>query len=184
VLVAQSPAALEGASVSVSPHGHTATRAAEPLPARVAEESAAEAFATRLAAAAAHEREELLVDYVRRHIAALLRLESPERIDRRGRLMDLGLDSLMAVELRSRLGRGLALDEPLPATLIFDCPTVDAITELLQRRLQPGAPAEADVAVPVAAFVDSTTPDLDALTDEEVEARLLARLASLEGRAP
>ena len=79
----------------------------------------------------APEQHEELVELVRRDIANLLGMPSPEDISRRGRLIDLGLDSLMAVELRDRISRALNLQEPLPATLVFDHPTVDAIAEYL-----------------------------------------------------
>jgi acyl transferase domain-containing protein/SAM-dependent methyltransferase len=196
VLMAQAPLApVVGAEVTATAEASGANGAAA-FRARTAQEDAAAAFAARLAAAAPHEREDLLVEYVRNHIAALLRLDSPQGIERRGRLMELGLDSLMAVELRSRLSRGLTLAEPLPATLIFDFPTVDAIAGLLSRLLEPAAAeaagsgltrveaTTADPAVPVGAvFSSAATDDLDSLTDEEVEARLLARLESLEERS-
>jgi acyl transferase domain-containing protein/SAM-dependent methyltransferase len=144
--------------------------------------AAADAFAARLSAASPHEREDLLLEYVRDHIAALLRLDAPQAIDRRSRLMELGLDSLMAVELRSRLSRGLTLPEPLPATLIFDYPTVDAITALLCRLL--AVPAEKpEAAAADARVAPHSAESLAALTDEEVEARLLARLQMIPERA-
>src|SRR5690606_12289225 len=64
------------------------------------EPDAAVEFARRVAAAAPQEREALLVEFVRDQIRKLLRLDPGEPIDRRRRLMELGLDSLMAVELR------------------------------------------------------------------------------------
>jgi acyl carrier protein len=185
VLVAQAPLGSVGPACDVTVHGATRADGAGTDSSRAGHDAPAADFAALLAAAAEHEREDRLVDYVRRHIAALLRLDSPDRIDRRGRLMELGLDSLMAVELRSRLGRGLALAEPLPATLIFDYPTVESITALLQRLLQPATPAEATAAVPLPSpYQPVPAEDLDALTDEEVEARLVARLESIEGRTP
>lgn len=47
---------------------------------------------------------------------------------RRG-LRDVGLDSLMAVELRNALQR--MAERPLPATLLFDHPTVEALSGYL-----------------------------------------------------
>jgi acyl transferase domain-containing protein/thioesterase domain-containing protein/acyl carrier protein len=71
---------------------------------------------------------------------ALVRAESgkvvggdPARLDAARPLAELGLDSLMAVELRNGLAR--ALGRALPATLLFDHPTVAALVDALDAEL-------------------------------------------------
>ena len=61
----------------------------------------------------ADERRANLVDFVLLQVAQVLRMGSSQRPSRRSRLMDLGIDSLMAVELRNRLGTALELPEPI-----------------------------------------------------------------------
>jgi len=56
-------------------------------------------------------------------------LSQPGTIDPRRPLHELGLDSLAALELRNRLGR--LVGAVLNASLLFDYPTVDALTEHL-----------------------------------------------------
>ena len=71
-----------------------------------------------------------LVQLVREECADVLDL-TPGQVPERTPLSDLGLDSLMAVELRNLLGTALELSEPLPATLVFDYPTVVAVADFL-----------------------------------------------------
>src|SRR5690606_19365238 len=82
-------------------------------------ENIAAQFALTLQDALPDERHDLLVDYVRQGVIRVLRLEATQIPDSHSRLLDMGLDSLMALELRSFLNSGLKLPESLPATLIF-----------------------------------------------------------------
>jgi hypothetical protein len=130
----------------------------------------------RLREALPAERHQVLVEFVARHVAAVLRLDDAGAVGSRERLMDLGLDSLMAVELRTRLALGLGLSSGLPATLVFDHPTADAIA----RFLLPAAVVEAPP--PAAAPVEAAAPaaTVEGLSDDEVMDLLLKKLESLE----
>lgn len=62
--------------------------------------------------------------YVRKQIAKVLGT-SPDCIALEQKLIDLGLDSLMSIELKNSLQLSLGLS--LPSTLFFDYPTLEAI---------------------------------------------------------
>ena len=95
------------------------------------------------------EREGALLTWVSEEVAAVLGLAGPAAVPGDRPLKELGLDSLMAVELRNQLSA--RAQTPLPATLAFDYPTPKAIAELLLRR------AFADLDVARAAAVPGRT---------------------------
>ena len=86
-------------------------------------------WAEELRKFAPHEREEAVRKMVCAEVARVLSMggESVAKEDRP--LKELGLDSLMAVELRNALGRHVG--KTLPATLAFDYPTPTSITKYL-----------------------------------------------------
>jgi acyl transferase domain-containing protein/NADPH:quinone reductase-like Zn-dependent oxidoreductase/NAD(P)-dependent dehydrogenase (short-subunit alcohol dehydrogenase family)/acyl carrier protein len=73
-----------------------------------------------------------LIEWLRQQVAGVLRLDS-ERVPQDKTLRSLGLDSLMALELRNRLERNLRLK--LSATLVWNYPTITAIAAHLESRL-------------------------------------------------
>jgi SAM-dependent methyltransferase len=153
--------------------GHAAEPEPEALP--------ADDLMLRLREALPDERKEILLDLVRGHVVGVLRLDADEAPDRKARLMDLGVDSLMAVELRGRLSLSLNLERKLPATLIFDYPTIEAITDYLLRDVLVLDQPEASVSAAESAKpLPTTSVDIDNLTDEQVEAMLLAKLKKMK----
>jgi acyl transferase domain-containing protein len=158
-----------------------APRAAEPVPAAGARTLAAEqaeALHQRVLDALPDDRHELLGDFVRDRVMRVLKLDRAHPPGRNDRLMDLGFDSLMAVQLRNQLGAGLKLDKPLAATVMFDHPTIDALaSHLLDRLALPEASIVPDTAVSATpASAPLGVQAVAAMSDAEIEALLLSRL--------
>ncbi|WP_409234484.1 SDR family NAD(P)-dependent oxidoreductase [Streptomyces sp. PA5.6] len=123
---------------------------------RVASEGLADgALAARLAGLDEDGRLELLTGVVREYVAAVLGHGSASRVSVDVAFKDLGFDSLTAVELRNRLSA--ACDVRLPATLIFDHPTPQALAAHLCTRL--GGPTVAPAMPAPAARPAATTDD-------------------------
>ena len=93
------------------------------------------AWAQELAALPSARRLEAVVEIVRAEVARAVALAGPERVVKDRPLSELGLDSLMAVELRNALGKRAGTT--LPATLAFDYPTPAAIAKYLLEKVLP-----------------------------------------------
>jgi NADPH:quinone reductase-like Zn-dependent oxidoreductase/acyl carrier protein len=79
------------------------------------------------------ERAKRVAAFVRAEIGAVLGLDASFVVDPQQGLRDLGIDSLMSIEVRNRLQAGLG--QPLPSTVVFDYPTVQALIDLIEQRL-------------------------------------------------
>jgi len=196
VLARVEGAPASGAGVSATPSatevGHDAT-APVAGPDRAA---ALTAWRARLDDALPAEREEVLRDLVRERVMAILRLAADQAPGPGDRLLDLGFDSLMAVQLRGQIGEALGLARPLPATLLFDHPTIADMAVYLSERLSPDAGAapgpapdapgtprdsagrEGAGSTGARSVPEGRAAEVAAMSDDEVEAMLMQRLGN------
>jgi 3-oxoacyl-(acyl-carrier-protein) synthase/acyl carrier protein len=108
---------------------------------RRSESKPASALTAELKGVPAQKRRGFVQQHVRQQVGQVLGLEAGFAIGDDQGLRDLGMDSLMAVELRNRLQTSVG--RPLPSTLAFDCPTIDALTSYLMSNILALADASA-----------------------------------------
>ena len=94
-------------------------------------------------------REELLVSFLQQELQAVLRL--PATPESTVGFFDLGMDSLMAVELRNRLNRAFADQYVVPNTVVFDYPDIASLARHLAGELGGAGSAPAPEAPPAPA---------------------------------
>ncbi|MBI5722133.1 MAG: type I polyketide synthase [Burkholderiales bacterium] len=154
-------------------------------------EAAGATLRALLAGLAPRARRDKLATLVRTELAAVLGLAGPQEVDPARGFFDLGLDSLMAVQLRRRLGR--LTGAALPSTTTFNHPTAAALAEHLLEGLSPPDDATA-AAAPNATWPAASTPApagateppeaVESLSDDEVRRALMAELEGLGEAAP
>ncbi|MEU9609901.1 beta-ketoacyl reductase, partial [Streptomyces sp. NPDC048057] len=131
-----------------------------------------------LAEAPETDRPRLTLHLIRTTIAEVLGHPPNQLVPTDRGLLDLGLDSLTAVELRNRLSAKTGLR--LPTTLLFDHPTAAALAAHLHAELGASMPGGAATAL---ARLDELEDLFDrAPLDEEALGRVTARLASVLSR--
>jgi phthiocerol/phenolphthiocerol synthesis type-I polyketide synthase B len=125
----------------------------------------------RLAAAEPAERRRILTELVTHAVSRVLKV-APARLDPRRTLGDMGLTSLLAIELRNRLEA--ALSRPLSATLAWNYPTIEAMAAHL---LDDAEAATLPEPVPAESAMPAALADVAAMSEE---AALLALLTQPE----
>ena len=118
--------------------------------------------------------------YVQQQVALVTGSSTPNTIDVQQGLFEMGLDSLMSVELKNRLENGLG--QTLPSTLTFNYPTVAELAGYLEERLEANQvkvdetePAPVPAAAPTVAETQ-TADEIDDLSEDELADLLAKRL--------
>ncbi len=124
-------------------------------------------FRTELADCDSAQRHRMLTEHVCTLIAQAMGLSSPQLLDRSAGFFQSGMNSLMSVALRRSLSDSIG--EELPASVIFDYPTVDALIGYLAARLPETAGAEE--------AATGAADDYDDLAEDELLAQLSERLS-------
>jgi acyl transferase domain-containing protein/aryl carrier-like protein len=128
-----------------------------------------------LVSAEAEKRRELLEAYLQEQIAKVLRIPAT-RVDLHKSLMNMGLDSLMALELKNRVELSLAID--LPVTNLIKGPTIaELATELLgQLTIKSESPESSDEH---SGKITDALKEIEQLSDDEARAILIEKERSL-----
>jgi acyl carrier protein len=115
--------------------------------------------------------------HVQNHIARVLRVPVSQ-IDADMPLRTLGLDSMMAVELRDHLEASLGVT--LSATVVWSYPTLQQLAVNLLERIDPAAPSpDQPITSPAAAFV---ADEFAGLTEDQLASLLSTDLRALDER--
>jgi NAD(P)-dependent dehydrogenase (short-subunit alcohol dehydrogenase family)/acyl carrier protein len=124
----------------------------------------------KILSASTADREQLLSLHIKECARQVLSLDPGATIHDRVPLQDIGLDSLMALEMRNGLAQSLALT--LSAGLLFNYPTVQELTDHLLALL----PVTDESPAKTAVGKNEDLAALDAMSDEEAELLLLEEL--------
>ncbi|XVV05206.1 SDR family NAD(P)-dependent oxidoreductase [Actinosynnema sp. CA-248983] len=134
------------------------------------------AFKDELARQSGPQRRHTALEMVKAQAATVLGHSSANAVEPNKPFTELGFDSLTAVEFRNRLKAATGLK--LPATMVFDYPTANALTDFLLAEL---APAEVDPAEALLGELDGFERSLAGAgeLDDAVKARITERLQAV-----
>jgi acyl carrier protein len=136
----------------------------------------------QLEATVPNKRKTLLLNHIRQKAAGVLSVNNANTIDIHQPLQSMGLDSLMAVELRNNLGQSVEM--PLSATLLFEYSTISELADYLAREVFMLDAAQTNTGEPDVKAQPSTTSSgdsasLENLSDDELAAMLKNKLGQI-----
>ncbi|MDP5336970.1 MAG: SDR family NAD(P)-dependent oxidoreductase [Nodularia sp. (in: cyanobacteria)] len=126
------------------------------------------------------QRENLLVEHLTNEIKQVLGLPASHVLKLRQGLFDMGMDSLMAVELKNRLQKNFK--KVLPATLLFDYPSVEALTAYISQEVMGWFPEKSPVgtvSINEQQLIDPELTELETVSEDELSSLLTDEMAEI-----
>jgi myxalamid-type polyketide synthase MxaB len=135
-----------------------------------------DALVHELEALPPEKRQSRLESRINDHVTRVLGFDESEPPDIHRPLMELGLDSLMAVELGNLVSRTVGV--ALPPTILFDYPTIEALAGYLLAQLLPTDEVD-DAGGDPGGQRELIVAEVETLSDDEAEALINESLAKL-----
>jgi acyl carrier protein/short-subunit dehydrogenase len=128
------------------------------------------------------DRQEFLMSYIQSQVLQVLGMESANLPERDRGFSEMGIDSLMAVEIKNRLEKDLEI--PLPTTIVLEYPTIQGLArhlmaellgKLTTEEIEPSKKETSNISLS-----EIELSKIEELTGEDIEAAITEELAALE----
>jgi len=159
------------------------SKKASKAPAKAGAEARKVSLADQLREIKPKDRRAFIVEHVRQQVARVISVPDPAALDIRQGLFEMGLDSLMSVELKGRLEA--SVEQPLPSTLTFNYPTIADLARYLDESVlaAASAPESAAPAIeppPAEPASEPPAKETDDMSEDDLAALLAAKLSKLQ----
>ncbi|MDJ0573937.1 MAG: type I polyketide synthase, partial [Xenococcaceae cyanobacterium MO_234.B1] len=126
------------------------------------------------------QRQKLLIIYIQEQLVEVLKFEPSQRLNPQQGFFEMGIDSLMTIELKNKFEQDLGCS--LPSTLFFKYPTLESLAEyLVSKLIKSDVTQVSDVqsqAEEEAIELTNIVNDVEQISEAEAEELLLAKLAT------
>lgn len=123
------------------------------------------------------DRKPFLIAFLQTEIAVLMGLSSSQIIEPQQGFFQLGMDSLMAIELKNKLETGLG--KSISSTSAFNYPNIEALAQYLLEEVVCLEKADLNLSSQKEELTHTDLSDIERLSDENIEALLLEKLETL-----
>ncbi len=143
------------------------------------EVAANDSFLEELQFVSSEQQSELLQDFVRRLAAEILGFDTPKAISLNQGFFKMGMDSMMTVQLRTRLETSLNCS--LPPTIAFEYPSIAQLVAYLQKDVIQRSERSATINKESESQAAEAAPELlDSLSEDELMNLLDSELARVD----